>query len=143
LQDLVARHGPLNVGRAAHYIAQAAEGLQHAHKAGLVHRDVKPSNLLLNRGGVVKILDMGLARFFHDKSDALTGEHEAHTVLGTADYLAPEQARASHDVDIRADVYSLGATFYYLLTGKAPFAEGTLNQKLLWHQMRQPAPPHA
>ncbi len=84
-----------------------------------------------------KILDMGLARFFHDEEDILTKKYDEN-VLGTADYLAPEQALDSHAVDIRADIYSLGATFYFCLTGRTPFAEGTVAQKLIWHQTRQP-----
>ena len=80
---------------------------------------------------------MGLARFFHDTDDILTKKYDEN-VLGTADYLAPEQALDSHDVDIRADIYSLGATFYFILTGRPPFAEGTVAQKLIWHQTRQP-----
>jgi serine/threonine protein kinase len=138
LQDLVTRHGRLDPTRAAHYISQSAEGLQHAHQAGLVHRDIKPANLLLSRTGVVKVLDLGLARFFHDDEDALTKEHSGQAILGTADYLSPEQGRNSHNVDIRADLYSLGATFYFLLVGRAPFADGTLNQKLIRHQMKTP-----
>ncbi|HEY7313737.1 MAG TPA: protein kinase [Gemmataceae bacterium] len=143
LQELVNRRGRLDPARAAHYIRQAALGLQHAHEAGLVHRDIKPANLLLSRAGVVKILDMGLARFFQDESDMLTKEHEGKAILGTADYLAPEQGRDSHDVDIRADIYSLGATFFYLLAGRPPFDGGTLNQKLIWHQMKPPPDLHA
>ena len=140
LQDLITRHGPLDPIRAAHYVSQSAAGLQHAHQAGLVHRDIKPANLLVSRTGVVKVLDLGLARFFHDDEDTVTKEHSGQAILGTADYLSPEQGRNSHDVDIRADIYSLGATFYFLLAGKAPFAEGTLNQKLIWHQMKAPTP---
>jgi serine/threonine protein kinase len=140
LQELVARRGRLDAARAACYIRQAAEGLQHAHQARLVHRDVKPANLLLSRSGVVKVLDLGLARFFHEDAASLTDQHSDRSILGTADYVSPEQARDSSDVDIRADVYSLGVTFYFLLTGRAPFADGTMNQKLLWHQMRTPAP---
>ena len=75
----------------------------------------------------------------HDEHDNLTERYDS-TVLGTADYLAPEQATDSHGVDIRADIYSLGATFYFLLTGKSPFGEGTVAQKLIWHQTRQPKP---
>src|SRR6185437_15212746 len=117
---------------------QAALGLQHAHEtAGIVHRDIKPGNILVDRSGIVKILDMGLARFFHDEEDMLTRKFDEN-VLGTADYLAPEQALDSHTVDIRADIYSLGATFYFCLTGRTPFAEGTVAQKLIWHQTRQP-----
>src|SRR5205807_7384121 len=114
LQDIVVKHGPLDVVRATDYIGQAAWGLQHAHEAGLVHRDIKPGNLLVDRQGTVKVLDLGLARFFHE-DDGLSKKYD-ETVLGTADYLAPEQV-INGQVDIRADIYSLGATFYYLLTG--------------------------
>ena len=137
LQEIVKKSGPLDVLRACHYIRQSAIGLDHAFRAGLVHRDIKPGNILVSRDGVVKILDMGLARFFNDDDDILTKKFDEN-VLGTADYLAPEQAIDSHEVDTRADIYSLGATFYYLLTGKTPFGEGTVAQKLLWHQSRQP-----
>jgi len=138
LQEIIKKVGPMDVTRAAHYMYQAAQGLQHAHEsAGLVHRDIKPGNVLVDRTGVVKILDMGLARFFHDEEDILTKKYDEN-VLGTADYLAPEQALDSHGVDIRADIYSLGATFYFCLTGRTPFTEGTVAQKLIWHQTRQP-----
>jgi serine/threonine protein kinase len=137
LQEIVKKHGRMDVLRATHYIRQAAIGLQHAHENGLVHRDIKPGNVLVDRSGIVKVLDMGLARFFNDDEDNLTKRHDEN-VLGTADYLAPEQALDSHGVDIRADIYSLGATFYFLLTGNTPFNEGTVAQKLIWHQTRQP-----
>jgi serine/threonine protein kinase len=141
LQQFVERNGRLAPVRAAHYVAQAALGLQHANNAGLVHRDIKPSNLLIDRTGTVKILDMGLARFFRDSSDNITAQYDEKSVLGTADFIAPEQALHSSDVDIRADIYSLGATFYFLLTAKKPFGEGTVTQKLLWHQLREvPSP---
>ena len=140
LQEVIKKHGPLEIARACHYIRDAAEGLQHAHQAGWVHRDIKPGNLVLARDGTVKILDMGLARLFADDSDDLTKKYEKNAVLGTADYLAPEQATHSSDVDIRADIYSLGATFYFLLTGKPPFEDGTVTQKLIWHQSRPPQP---
>jgi serine/threonine protein kinase len=140
LQEVVKRSGPLSPVRTAHYVRQAAMGLQHAHEtAGIVHRDIKPGNVLVDRGGTVKVLDMGLARFFHDEEDVLTKKYDEN-VLGTADYLAPEQALDSHTVDIRADIYSLGATGYYCLTGRTPFSEGTVAQKLIWHQTRQPKP---
>jgi serine/threonine protein kinase len=140
LQEIVKRAGPLSVLRAAHYMRQAALGLQHAHEtAALVHRDIKPGNILVDRNGVVKVLDMGLARFFHDEEDQLTKKFDEN-VLGTADYLSPEQALESHTVDIRGDIYSLGATFYYCLTGRTPFAEGSVAQKLIWHQTRAPKP---
>src|SRR5262245_52840145 len=138
LQQIVKKFGPMDLVRAVHCIAQAAEGLQHAHEAGWVHRDVKPPNLLLDRSGTIKILDMGLARFFHDDSGALTRQHDKSFVIGTADYLAPEQVVDSSGVDIRADLYSLGGTFYYLLTGRSPFGKGTVSEKLVWHQHRAP-----
>jgi serine/threonine protein kinase len=143
LQEIVKRHGALSVLRACHYIRQSAAGLHHAYQvAHIVHRDIKPGNILVDRAGVVKILDMGLARFFHDEEEILTKKYDEN-VLGTADYLAPEQAIDSHDVDIRADLYSLGATFYFCLTGNTPFNEGTVAQKLIWHQTRQPKPVRA
>ena len=129
----------MDVLRACHYIYWSAVGLQHAHENGLIHRDIKPGNILVDRMGVVKILDLGLARFFHDDDDLLTKKYD-ESVLGTADYLAPEQAIDSHGVDGRADIYSLGATFYFLLTGNPPYVEGTVAQKLIWHQSRDPKP---
>jgi serine/threonine protein kinase len=140
LQHVVKKGGPMDVTRAAHYVRQAALGLQHAHEsAGLVHRDIKPSDILVDRTGVVKIIDMGLARFFHD--EVFLKKYD-NTVLGTPDYMAPEQARDPHSVDIRADIYALGGTFYFCLTGRSPFSGGTVAQKILWHQTRQPEPIH-
>jgi serine/threonine protein kinase len=135
LRALVLQHGPLSPLRASHYLRQAALGLQHAQDAGLVHRDMKPSNLLLDRAGTIKILDLGLARFSNDEEDILT-----QGVLGTADYLAPEQTIDSHAVDIRADIYSLGGTFYFALTGQLPFGEGTVAQKVIAHRTQEPKP---
>ncbi len=140
LQHVVAKFGPMAVERAANYIRQAALGLQAAHQAGLVHRDVKPANILLDRRGVVRVLDLGLARFFEDDNDLLTLKYDDKNVLGTADYVAPEQALNSHSVDIRADIYGLGATFYFLLAGHPIFPEGKAAHKLIWHQTRQPKP---
>lgn len=140
LEKLVADQGPLSLVEAADYIRQAATGLQHAHLAGLVHRDIKPGNLLCDLRGTVKILDLGLARFFKaEEEESLTIKHD-EKVLGTADYLAPEQAIDSHKVDSRADIYSLGCTFYFALTGHPPFTDGTLVQRLLAHQTRTPKP---
>lgn len=138
LHDLVAKGGPLQPLDAAEYVRQAAMGLAHAHQAGLVHRDIKPGNLLLDLKGTIKILDMGLARFF-DESDenSLTIQHDER-VLGTADFLSPEQAINSHNVDARADIYSLGCTLYFLLTKHAPFEQGSLAQRLLAHQTQEP-----
>jgi tRNA A-37 threonylcarbamoyl transferase component Bud32 len=137
LQDIIARHGPMDPIRAAHYIAQSAIGLQHAHELGMVHRDIKPGNLLLERTGVIKILDMGLARFFNKPTDSVTEKYDDKCVLGTADYLAPEQA-VSSTVDVRADIYSLGGTLYFMLTGQTPFPDGTIAAKLVAHQTREP-----
>jgi serine/threonine protein kinase len=136
-QDLVDQSGPLSPGQAAHYARQAAEALQHLHQAGLVHRDIKPSNLLLDRSGVVKLLDLGLARFCQDLGDRLTSLQGAG-VMGSADYLSPEQALDSHSVDIRTDIYGLGATLYFLLVGRPLFPGATVAQKLLWVQLREP-----
>ncbi len=138
LHEVVMQDGPLNPVDGAEYIRQAAKGLQHAHDEGLVHRDIKPGNLLLDQKGVVKILDMGLARFFNEGDDkSLTIQHDER-VLGTADFLAPEQAINSHNVDSRADIYSLGCTFYFLLTRHAPFEQGSLAQRLMAHQTQEP-----
>jgi serine/threonine protein kinase len=138
LQRLVEDRGAFSISRAVSCIRQAARGLQHFYEQAMVHRDIKPGNILLDRQGTVKILDMGLARFFRDTKDHLTQENMGGSILGTADYLAPEQALDSHRVTIQADVYSLGATFYFLLAGRSPFEDGTLAQKMLWHQVRQP-----
>jgi eukaryotic-like serine/threonine-protein kinase len=117
LSTVVKKRGPLPVPRACDYIRQAAMGLQHAHDAGLIHRDIKPSNLLLDGRRSVKILDLGLSRFDNDEASILTRD-----VVGTIEYLAPEQAHNSHLVDARADIYSLGGALYFLLAGTAPFA---------------------
>jgi serine/threonine protein kinase/WD40 repeat protein len=140
LEEVMRRNGPLAVAAACDYARQAAVGLQHAHEAGLVHRDVKPANLLVDGIGTVKVLDLGLARFSPNGAESLTKQFDENVVMGTADYLAPEQALNLHDVDHRADVYSLGATLYTLLAGEPPFHAGTVTQKLLWHQMRDPKP---
>ena len=138
LHEIVMQDGPFDFVTAADCIRQAADGLVHAHQAGMVHRDIKPGNLLVDANGVVRILDLGLARFFNDTDDeSLTVTHD-EKVLGTADYLAPEQALDSHQVDARADIYSLGCTCYFLLTGHPPFTEGTLAQRLMSHQTRMP-----
>lgn len=137
LYQYVKDEGPLQYEVAAKYVCQAATGLAHAHEKGLVHRDVKPANLLVDPKGTVKLLDLGLARFESEQASSLTVSH-GEEILGTADYIAPEQAINSHDVDARADIYSLGCTLYYLLTGGPPFAEGSLAQRLMKHQLEQP-----
>lgn len=137
LQNIVNEQGGLDYDKAANYIAQAARGLAYSHGQGLIHRDVKPANLLVDEEGTVKILDLGLALFSNDESASLTIQHNEN-VLGTADYLAPEQAINSHDVDRRADIYGLGCTFYFTLTGHAPFNDGTLAQRIARHQTQMP-----
>jgi serine/threonine protein kinase len=143
LQEIVARYvlekKLFDPARAAHYTAQAAIGMQHGHELGMVHRDIKPGNLLLDRTGIIKVLDMGLARFFNKQQDSVTEKYDERCVLGTADYLAPEQA-VSNLVDIRADIYALGGTLYFLLTGQTPFPDGTITAKLVAHQTREPRP---
>jgi serine/threonine protein kinase len=140
LQKVLRHGGPLPVADACEIVRQAALGLQCAHERGLVHRDVKPSNLLLTSQGCVKVLDLGLA---HLGTDPLTGEEHSlsEPVLGTADYMAPEQATAPRQVDARADVYGLGCTLYALLTGSPPFAgRETLYQKMKAHAEEPPVP---
>ena len=137
LQSVVKDQGPLDYEVAANYTMQAAVGLQYAHDKGLIHRDVKPANLLVDDNGVVKLLDLGLALFSDDDRASLTIAHNEN-VLGTADYLAPEQALNSHNVDSRADVYGLGCTLYFLISGHPPFPNGTLAQRIAMHQTRMP-----
>jgi serine/threonine-protein kinase len=139
LARLVRQSGPLPVATACEYVRQAALGLQHAHEKGLVHRDIKPANLLLQQNSdqpTVKILDMGLARLAGERDRALT---QSGQLLGTPDYLAPEQALNSRAVDIRADLYSLGGTLFFLLAARPPFQAETLAEVLLKHQMEEPA----
>jgi serine/threonine protein kinase len=140
LQAMVAKLGPLNVHAAAGYARQVAYGLSHAHSLGFVHRDIKPANLLLDRTGVVKVLDFGLVRSQADAGSNLTKQLDNKSILGTADYVAPEQAVDSSRVDIRADIYSLGATLYFLLAGRTLFPEGRTAQKLVWQQIKDPTP---
>lgn len=135
---IVHKFGPIPWQLAAEYGRQAAEGLQHAHKAGLVHRDIKPGNLLVDSSGHVKILDLGLVSAFDQKKDdSLTVDQDQ---LGTVDYIAPEQAIDSKSVDARADIYSLGATPYSIMTGRILYPDKTTAQKLLLHQTTDPEP---
>ena len=150
LQQLVERHGPLPIAQACDFVRQTALGLQHAAEQGLVHRDIKPANLMIlmneaaamPQSAMVKILDMGVARLYqlaHLPEESLTTLTRDGAVIGTPDYIAPEQLEDPHGADIRADLYSLGCTFYFLLTGKVPFPGGTLIQKL--DRQRQETPP--
>jgi serine/threonine protein kinase len=143
LRDMVRAGGPLDFEQAADYIRQAAEGLAHAHGRNMIHCDIKPSNLLANTQGTVKLLDMGMARLVGEEGEEQEEDDSAEApeeeqVLGTVDFLAPEQAVQGPNFDHRADIYSLGCTFYFLLTGRPPFGEGTLAQRILKHQTKQP-----
>jgi serine/threonine protein kinase len=135
LQVMVDEAGPLDFERAVNYTRQAAEGLAHAHSRDMIHCDIKPANLIINKQGVVKILDMGMARLTNDKG---LPEEKGDSVLGTVDYLAPEQAIDGSDVTPQVDIYSLGCTLYFLLTGRPPFNEGTLHERILKHQTQEP-----
>ena len=138
LASVLADHGPMTVDHAVSSILQAARALEYAHGRGVIHRDIKPSNLLLNREGTVKVLDMGLARL--EELAGVTGRSGVQTltvrgqVMGTCDYMAPEQADDPRRVDPRADVYSLGCTFYQLLAGTPPFRRSTSMQTLMAHR---------
>ncbi len=142
LSDLTRSQGKLPIPEACELIRQAALGLEYAHQKGLVHRDIKPSNLMLSTEGQVKILDLGLALL--NQADVPQRElTSTGQIMGTIDYMAPEQGGDTHHVDIRADIYSLGATLYKLLTGEAPFANPahtTMMQKLTALATQQPVP---
>ena len=140
LLELIKRFGPMDIARATSYVHQVAQALDFAFRNKIIHRDVKPGNILIDEQGVARLLDLGLARFINDHGDPLTLKYDDKIVLGTADYVAPEQIENSHAVDTRADLYALGSTFYFLLAGHPPFPTGTVSQKLLWHRTREPAP---
>jgi serine/threonine protein kinase len=136
LRDLVAQVGPMSVGRAIDVGIQVAEALEHACQRDVVHRDIKPSNIIITPAGRARVVDMGLARLHqvaHDHDLTVSG-----VTLGTFDYISPEQARDPRSADVRSDLYSLGCTMFFMLTGRAPFAEGTMVQKLLKHQHDAP-----
>ena len=148
LSDLVKRDGQLPVAKAVDYARQAAMGLQHAHEQGMVHRDMKPHNLMLTKDGTVKILDFGLASL---SSETIAASSEiglsadasltnAGCVMGTPDFISPEQATDAHQADIRSDIYSLGATLYYLLCGQPPFSSGGVAERLRDHAETAPVP---
>jgi|GEM_PF-1796587 len=144
LSDLVRKRGRLSVLHSCNYVMQVAQGLQHAFEQGMVHRDMKPHNLMRTSKGTVKILDFGLAKFAaqQDADSGGSGLTEMGATLGTPDYIAPEQARNAREADIRADIYGLGCTLYYLLSGQPPFPTGSAVEKIISHCERQPTPMH-
>jgi len=140
LRALVERDGPLSIVDTVNYLAQLSEALDHASGRDVVHRDIKPSNVLITPEGKAKLVDMGLARLHQVEhgNDDLTA---SGVTLGTFDYISPEQARDPRSADARSDMYSLGCTLYFMLTGRPPFPTGTVLQKLLQHQGDEPADP--
>ncbi|MEX2316962.1 MAG: serine/threonine-protein kinase [Pirellulales bacterium] len=137
IRDLVNATGPLPIVDALNYTLQIAGALVHAFQRDVVHRDIKPSNILITPDGLAKLVDMGLARY--EQVDREHDETATGVTLGTFDYIAPEQARNPRQADTRSDIYSLGCTLFFMLTGQPPFKSGTATQKLLQHQ--ETAPP--
>ncbi len=140
LRELVDRDGPLPLGDALSYTLQVADALAHASERDVVHRDIKPSNVLITPGGRAKLVDMGLARL-HQVEHSGNDLTASGVTLGTFDYISPEQARDPRNADVRSDIYSLGCTLYFMLTGRPPFPGGTVLQKLLQHQAEEPTDP--
>jgi serine/threonine protein kinase len=139
LSRLVAQEGPLEVPRAARLMAEVASGLEHAHSQGLIHRDLKPSNILVTPNDHVKVLDLGLALIQGETGDLSVVGGQGY-IVGTMDYIAPEQAADPSKVDRRSDIYSLGCTLYYALTGQPPFPGGTRKEKIYRHRTEVPVP---
>ena len=140
LYRLVSQGGPLPVGRAAKLFAQVAAGLEHAHGLGLIHRDLKPSNIMITPRDQVKVLDLGLALIEGEVVEDHTVVGGKGYVVGTFDYIAPEQTEDAAKVDARSDLYSLGCTMYFALTGQAPFPGGDRRQKINNHRIAIPSP---
>ncbi len=130
VQRLIRKRGRLPVRRATEIIKQVTLALEHASESGIVHRDIKPANLLITQSGVVKLTDLGLARALDDEETSITRDG---TTVGTVDYMSPEQGRSSKAADIRSDLYSLGCTWYHMLTGTPPYPEGNITNKLHAH----------
>ncbi len=142
IRDLVDREGPLPLNQALSYTYQIALALDHASQRSVIHRDIKPSNVLVTPDGKAKLVDMGLARL-NQMAQASNDLTASGVTLGTFDYISPEQARDPRSADVRSDLYSLGCSFYYMLTGRPPFPEGTVLQKLLQHQGDVPPDPRS
>jgi serine/threonine protein kinase len=139
LRTILEKRGRLPVGEALHYMLQVAAGLAHAARRGVVHRDIKPSNIIITPNGRAKLVDMGLARTLDPRHDQ--GLTQSGVTLGTFDYISPEQALEPREADVRSDIYSLGCTFYHMLTGQPPVPEGTAAKKLHHHQHVKPPDP--
>ncbi len=139
LRTILEKRGRLPVGEALHYMLQVAAGLAHAARRGVVHRDIKPSNIIITPNGRAKLVDMGLARSLDSRHDQ--GLTQSGVTLGTFDYISPEQALEPREADVRSDIYSLGCTFYHMLTGQAPVPDGTAAKKLHHHQHVKPTDP--
>jgi serine/threonine protein kinase len=138
MQELIARQGSIPWPQACSLVAQAAAGLQHAHEKGLIHRDVKPGNLLVKKNGTVKVLDFGLALVGEDEDEFMLAMISGQGCVGTADYIAPEQTLDSFKVGPQADIYSLGCTLYCALTGMVPFPGESVSKKLRAHRTKTP-----
>jgi formylglycine-generating enzyme required for sulfatase activity/tRNA A-37 threonylcarbamoyl transferase component Bud32 len=136
LAEIVQERGPLPIEQALDYVLQAARGLEHAHAAGIVHRDVTPANVLLDSSGTVKVLDLGLALIKFGETEPPSRCTSDTVIMGTVAFMAPEQALNTHQADEHADVYSLGCTLYFLLTGKAPYEATTPMEVLVAHRER-------
>ncbi|MGQ9504713.1 MAG: serine/threonine protein kinase [Thermogutta sp.] len=142
LDRIVYASGPLPWKQAAEIVKQTALGLDYAHDKGIIHCDLKPANIIVNSEGIVKILDLGLARLVgRDPQVSSPRPADSQQVLGTVDYMAPELALDQNHVDRRVDIYSLGCVLYFALTGSPPFPEGTLAERILKHQMTPPPDP--
>lgn len=130
LHRAVAKDGVMSAAESLDAMIQTTEALVHAHQRGIIHRDIKPSNLMLRSDGVIKVSDMGLARIGYSAD----GNDTPNRLTGTADFIAPEQAVNSQSADARSDIYSLGCTWYFLLTGKTPYTGTSVAQRLAKHQ---------
>lgn len=137
LQRMVEESGPLSLELACEYVAQAAEGLEYAHRHNVIHCDIKPANLMVDQKGLVRVLDLGLALHADAWWESLSETHREQ-LLSTANYLSPEQVVDNHQVDFRTDIYNLGCTLYFLLTAHPPFPAGSFVQRVALHMRTMP-----